>query len=173
MPTPNGVNYLFQFLQFSSNSPIVRNKNLKADIHPISPFLYLSQPIGIYSFKELYIYSVLSKAKLVQAERNGASSNCWGAAEFRTLLCAKIGNLIESSKFSSTFLRKYVKLSLKMDRRKTSNALLRYFSANFQRGLALAVHLATAQNHFSVENENDSWFILYFARLFVPFSRKK
>ena len=33
---------LLQFLIVSSNSPIVRNKNLKVDIHPICPILVIS-----------------------------------------------------------------------------------------------------------------------------------
>jgi len=32
MPTPNGVNYLLQFLMISSNSPIIRLQESKVDV---------------------------------------------------------------------------------------------------------------------------------------------
>ena len=52
MPAAFGVNYLLQFLIECCLIPqLLNNKNLKADIHPICPMLYFSQPIGICGFK--------------------------------------------------------------------------------------------------------------------------
>ena len=41
MPTPNGVNYLLQFLIDVLKLAISNNKNLKVDVHPICPY-YIS-----------------------------------------------------------------------------------------------------------------------------------
>ena len=38
MPTPNGVNYLLQFLQYVSNSPIIRRQESKVDVQCLMSF---------------------------------------------------------------------------------------------------------------------------------------
>ena len=50
MPTPNGVNYLLQFLLLLSNSPIIEQQESKVDVLSYV-LLYFSQPIGIISFE--------------------------------------------------------------------------------------------------------------------------
>ena len=42
MPTPNGVNYLLQFLQYSSNSPIIGIQESKVDVLSYVLCFYLS-----------------------------------------------------------------------------------------------------------------------------------
>ena len=39
MPTPNGVNYLLQFLTNSSNSPIIRDKKQKRTFYVLCPYV--------------------------------------------------------------------------------------------------------------------------------------
>ena len=48
----NGVNYLLQFLQYSSNSPIIQIQESKSGYSSYMSFiLSLSQPIGITVFR--------------------------------------------------------------------------------------------------------------------------
>ena len=56
MPTPNGVNYLLQFLVISSNSPIIRNKNQKWTFSLMSLYLYLSIGISVLMLHINIIY---------------------------------------------------------------------------------------------------------------------
>ena len=72
MPTPFGVNYLLQFLyNCLENLPIFENKNLKVDIHPICPFLYFSQPIGISVFRviQYILFDEFCFHKLVECNK--------------------------------------------------------------------------------------------------------
>jgi len=41
MPTPNGVNYLLQFLNASSNSPIVGKQESKVDVQSYVILLFI------------------------------------------------------------------------------------------------------------------------------------
>ena len=74
MPTPSGVNYLLQFLyNYLENLPIFENKNLKADIHPICPYIYfLAHRQSVFRVQHYYKYVFLHfREELLHKEFNG------------------------------------------------------------------------------------------------------
>ena len=47
MPTPNGVNYLLQFLKHFFQFPNCQKQESKVDVHPICPYICFTLPYAV------------------------------------------------------------------------------------------------------------------------------
>ena len=83
MPTPSGVNYLLQFLNVSSNSPIIRLQESKVDVQS-----YVLMSVLCYHTQLLFHYYYYVLCLLRKHAANIVNFIDYGA-EFEKNLCAR------------------------------------------------------------------------------------